>query len=160
MARQILVQLRRQDPLAEFIPYIEEITRPGMRVVFLVPYPVESSTWLQDHWVTTESPRQALLAGRKLMGKYAWELQRRLAEQRIAPARQALENRGVEVVVDVYTGSLASMVESYNSNEEPQLMMQGQRQLPIVSFLREAIAFSGLFKRPSLPSVLLLRPSQ
>lgn len=35
MAKQILVPLKEHDRIEEIIPYIEEVARPGMRVVFL-----------------------------------------------------------------------------------------------------------------------------
>ncbi len=37
MARQILVPVKR----SEVIPYIERIAAPGMKVVFLLRYPVD-----------------------------------------------------------------------------------------------------------------------
>jgi hypothetical protein len=104
-----------------------------MRVVFLVRYPVDPWVWFQDHWVTTESSRNAMLAGRKVIEKYSWEGQRALAEEMVAPWRYVLQKIGVTVAVDVYTGSLSSVVETYCSEDETSLVMRGQNNLPIIA---------------------------
>jgi hypothetical protein len=41
MAEQILVPLKRNDRVEVIIPYLEKVTQPGMRVVFLAHYPVD-----------------------------------------------------------------------------------------------------------------------
>src|SRR5215475_8304661 len=43
MAAQILVALERDDRVEEIIPYIEQITQPGIEVVFLTPYHIDRS---------------------------------------------------------------------------------------------------------------------
>jgi len=158
MAGQILIPLNSRHRIKNLIPYLEEVAKPGMRVVFLIPYPVDPWSWLQDHWVTTESSRQAMLAGRKITKTYSRERQKALAEERIAPWHHALHKLDVEVTVDVYTGSLASIVESYNRGGDVSLIMRPQNGLSIMRSLCQTIAFLGLIKRVSFPPVLLLRP--
>src|SRR5919106_4920285 len=102
MASQILVALSPRHRMEEVIPYIQEIATAGMRVVFLIRFPADPWTWLQDHWVTTESSREATLVGRKIMERYSWDLQRALAEERVAPWHPVLQNIGVEVSVDLF----------------------------------------------------------
>lgn len=161
MAREILVPLNRHDRIEEIIPYLKELAKPGMRVVFLIPYPVELWLWLWDHWVTTESPREATLAGRKIMDRYSWEKQRGLAEQKVFLARETLHKRGVEVAVDVYTGSLRGVVGDYTANGDVHLiMMRADRGRPMMRLLRRISVPFGLFKRPSFSPVLLLHPDQ
>jgi transcriptional regulator with GAF, ATPase, and Fis domain len=41
-AEDILVPLHRHGRIEEVIPYIEKIARAGMRVVFRVPYPLDT----------------------------------------------------------------------------------------------------------------------
>jgi len=41
MNKKILVPLGRHDRSEEIIPYIENVARPGMKVVFLVRYLVD-----------------------------------------------------------------------------------------------------------------------
>lgn len=159
MAAQILVSLKRNDRIEGILPYIEEITKPGMKVVFLMPYPLNSWAYLQDHWVTTESPREAMLAGRKIIDTYSWDVQRGLAEQKVFPVREALSRKGVEVAVDVYTGGLKKAATDYMANGDVRLIMIGAGSgLRIMRFLRGAISLLGLSRRPSFSPVLLLHP--
>lgn len=159
MAKQILVPLKRHDRIGEIIPYLEKIAKPEIRVVFLIPYPVETWLWLQDHWVTAESPRKAMLAGRTITARYSWEAQRGLAEEMVFPARQALEKRGMEIAVEVYTGSLRRVVENFTAHGGVHLivMQVGNGHL-IVRLLHSMMRLLGLFKRSDVPPVILLNP--
>ena len=71
MAGQILVPFNSHLELEDIVSVIEEAPKPGMRVVFLIRYPVAPWAWFRDHWVTTESSRDAVLAGRKVIEKYS-----------------------------------------------------------------------------------------
>jgi len=141
MAGQILVPFNSDLRVNDIISVIEEAAKPGMRVVFLVRYPVDPWVWFRDHWVTTESSRDAVLAGRKVIEKYSWEGQRALAEEMVAPWRYVLQKMGVKATVDVYTGSLSSVVENYSRGDEISLVMRAQNNLPIMGFLHRPIAF-------------------
>ena len=113
MADQILVPFNSHLRIKDIISVIEAAPKPGMSVVFLIRYPVDPWAWLRDHWITTESTRDAMLAGRKIMERHSWDGQRALAEEMVAPWRYALEKIGVKVTVDVYTGRLSSVVENH-----------------------------------------------
>ncbi len=159
MSGQILVPLKRHDRIEGIIPYLEEVAKPGMKVVFLIPYPVESWLYLKDHWVTTESAREAMLAGRKLMEKYSWEVQKGLAEQKVSLAREALNRMGVKVGVDVYTGSLRRVVADYAANRDVHLIVvRAGSDHPLIRLLRRTILAPWSFKRPGSPAVLFLHP--
>ena len=139
MAGQILVPFNSHLRVEDIISVIEEAAKPGMRVVFLVRYPVDPWEWFRDHWVTTASARDAVLAGRKVMEKYSWEGQRALAEEMVAPWRYVLQKMGVKATVAVYTGSLSSMVETYSRGDGISVVMRAQNNLPIMGFLRRPI---------------------
>ena len=141
MAGQILIPFNSHLRIKETVSVIEEAAKPGMRVVFLVRYPIGPWAWFRDHWVTTESARDAMLAGRKVMERYSWEGQRALAEEMVAPWRYALQKIGVKVTVDVYTGSLSSVVENYSRGDEISLVMRARNDFPIMGFLHRPIAF-------------------
>ena len=96
MAGQILVPFNSHLRVKDIISAIEEAAKPGMRVVFLVRYPVDPWEWFRDHWVTTASARDAVLAGRKVMERYSWDGQMALAEEMVAPWRSALQKMGVK----------------------------------------------------------------
>ena len=124
MAGQILVPFNSHLRVEDIISAIEEAAKPGMGVVFLVRYPVDPWEWFRDHWITTASARDAMVAGRKVMERYSWEGQRALAEEMVAPWRYALQKIGVRTVVDLYTGSLSSVVETYRREEGISLVMR------------------------------------
>ena len=139
MSGQILVPFNSHVRVKDIISVIEEAAKPGMRVVFLVRYPVDPWEWFRDHWVTTASARDAVLAGRKVMERYSWDGQMALAEEMVAPWRSVLQKMGVTATVAVYTGSLSSVVETYSREDEISLVMRAQNNLPIMGFLRRPI---------------------
>jgi hypothetical protein len=141
MAGQILVPFNRHIRVNDIISIIDAAGKPEMSVVFLVPYPVDPSAWFQNHWVATESARNAMLTGKKLMKRYSWEGQRALAENMVAPWRYALEKIGVNVTMDVYTGSLSRAVEEYSRRDELSLVMQAENDLSRMGVLHRAVAF-------------------
>ena len=124
MAGQILVPFNSHLRVKDIVSVIEEAAKPGMRVVFLVRYPVDPWEWFRDHWITTASARNAMLAGRKIIEKYSWDGQRALAEEMVAPWRYVLQKTGVTVAVDVYTGSWSSAVENYSRGDGISLVMR------------------------------------
>jgi len=124
MTGQILVPFNSRLRVEDIVSVIEEAAKPGMRVIFLVRYPVDPWEWFRDHWVTTESSRDAMLAGRKITERYSPEGQRALAEERVAPWRYALQKMGVKATVDVYTGNLSSVVENYSRGDGISLVMR------------------------------------
>lgn len=161
MIGEILVPLKRNDRLEQIIPHLENMVKPGMKVVFLIPYPVEPSLWLKDHWVTTESPREAMLAGKKIMERYSRESQKSLAEQRVFPADEALRRKGAEVAADVYTGSLRKAIRSYMLNGDVQLIMiRARSALRLIKFLGGMMPLFGFLRRPSFSPMLLLHPDK
>jgi hypothetical protein len=141
MESQILVPFNSHVRIRDIISVIEKAAKPGMRIVFLVRYPLDISEWLRDHWVTTESSRDAMLTGRKIMDRYSLEGQRALAEEMLAPWRHALQKMEVKATVDVYTGSLSSVVENYSRCQGISLLPRERNNLSIIGFLRRPIAF-------------------
>ena len=141
MESQILVPFNSHVRIKDIISVIEKAAKPGMRIVFLVRCPIDIWEWLQDHWVTTESSRDAMLAGKKIMDKYSLEGQRALAEKIVAPCGHALQKMEVKATVDVYTGSLSSAVENYCRRDGTSLVMRTRNDLSIMRFLRRPIAF-------------------
>jgi len=141
MESQILVPFNSHVRIRDIISVIEKAAKPGMRIVFLVRYPIDISEWLRDHWVTTESSRDAMLTGRKIMDRYSLEGQRALAEEMLAPWRHALQKMEVKATVDVYTGSLSSVVENYSRCQGISLLPRARNNLSIIGFLRRPIAF-------------------
>jgi hypothetical protein len=106
MNNKILVPLGRYDRTEEMIPYVEKIARPGMKVIFMVPYQVDGI-----RWSTEESGLKAIEDGMRLAGYYAWDTNLEKAKGRISPALDVLRAKGIEVGVDLYAGNMRTALE-------------------------------------------------
>lgn len=141
MARQILVPFNSHLRIKDTLSVIKQAAKPGMNVVLLIRYPVDPWAWFRDHWVTTESSRDAILAGKRVMDRYSQEGQKALAEEIVAPWRNALKKIDVEVTVDIYTGSLSSLFENYSRGDEIAYLMRPKNELPIMRFFYRPSGF-------------------
>ena len=113
---KIVVALAKHEDIEEVISCFDFLTRPGMTVVILVPYPLEFWPYIRGHWVTTESVRAATELGREIIARYSWESQQELAERKFVAVRGALGMKGVEVEVNFYTGSLKEALRKYSTD--------------------------------------------
>ena len=111
MAKQILVPITKNDRVEELIPYVERVAHPGMKVVFLFRYPVAGFMWRD-------------LGTKELAENYSLDGNLQRANQRVLPACEVLAQKGVEVAVSVYTGSLRRAVRNYALKGKDQLIMQ------------------------------------
>jgi hypothetical protein len=150
MAEQILVSLSSHDRMETIVSQIEQMAKPGTKVTFLMRYPVDSWAWLRDHWINSESPKDAMLAGRRVLATYSYAAQRQLAEQTVLLARNTLSKMGVEVAVDIYTGPFKTVVENYTRKGDVQLVTQAKRGLPLIELMHRAIAFKRSSSSPVL----------
>ena len=154
MAKKILVPLRLNDRAEEMIAFIDNVTRPGMEVVFLVRYPVDGFIWAKE-----EFGMKAVLEAKELVKHYSWEENLRRAKSQVSSASEALRAKGIEAAVDVYAGSLKKAVRSHTLNGDVHLIMAR-------AGIGEWIArlFNGTssvfrwFNRPSLSPVMLINP--
>ena len=87
MADKFFVVLRERDRILDVVQALERMVTPGGKVTFVISYPVDTWAWLRDHWITTESVKKAVSSGKSVLAQYSWEEQKRLAEIRIAFAR-------------------------------------------------------------------------
>jgi hypothetical protein len=157
MAGEILVVVRRSDRVEEFLPYIEEVAKPGMRVLFLLPYPTHWWNYFSDHWITTESQTKALLEGRKIIERYCCKKQKILAEQRVFAAREAFHKRGVEIAVDVYMGSLRRVIWDCTARGDVHLIVtQARKGFPLLRTLQKMIFPFEFDKRRRFSSGVLV----
>jgi hypothetical protein len=152
--KKILVPLGQYDRSEEMILYIENVARPGMKVVFLVRYPVDGFIWAKE-----EYGMRAALEAKKLVSHYSWEGNLEKAKKQVAPACDALRAKGIETAVDVYAGSLKKAVRSHMLNGDVHLIMT---RAGIGDWI--ARLFDGTnsvfkwFKRPSFSPVMLINP--
>jgi hypothetical protein len=170
MARQILVALKSEDRLSQMIPYLEKIAQPGMKVVFLIRFsPPTASKTLPPDSIELEYPEESAFFEKELEkprftrengGTEAMEEQRLAVEHKVFLALEALRKRGIELTVDIYTGSLRRAVKSYTRKGDVHLIvMRARRELMMMDFLQKAFPVFGLFKRPAFAPILVLRPT-
>lgn len=153
MNKKILVPLGQYDRTEEMIPYVEKVARSGMKVVFLVRYP------MGIQWAIKEPDTETASEVTDLLDYYSWEANLKRAKAEVAPAVKALGRKGIEAAVDVYAGSLKKAVRSHTASGDVHLIMKragiGQR---IAGFLDGSSSLFELFKRPTVSTVLLIHP--
>jgi hypothetical protein len=118
MNKKILVPLGRYDQSNAMIPYVEKITRPGMKVIFLMPYPVDGYIWGKEEWGV-----RAAMEAKKLAKYYSWEGNLERAKEKVARTCEALSVKGIEAGVEVYAGSLRRAVRSHVSTGDVHLVV-------------------------------------
>jgi hypothetical protein len=164
---KILVALRNRDRLSDVIPHIEEVAKPGMKVVFLIRFapsntfgtqPVNGfASRLDNQTSPAEDMGESTSVQGNLMGMRS--LARRLAaEHKVYLAMEGLRKRGVEITVDVYTGSLKRVLKGYTVRDEIHMIIKIEgRALAVAQFLRNALSVLSFFKQPDFAPVRLLR---
>ena len=154
MNKKILVPLGQYDRSEEMVPYIENVARPGMKVVFLVRY---RSDGIRLH--KEEYGMKAALEAKNSANYYSWEGNLENAKKRVAPACEALRAKGIETAVDVYAGSLKKALRSYMLNGEVHLIMTRAGIGDWIARLFDGTnSIFKWFKRPSSLPVLLINP--
>jgi hypothetical protein len=171
MAREILVALNSEDRLGQMIPYIEKIALPGMRVVFLIrfiPQPAAKSSrrdsteleCVEESRFFAGEPEKSRFARENIGGTQSIEEQRLSAEHRVFLALEALLKRGIEISVDVYTGSLRRAVRRYTSKGAVSLIvMRARREQMMMDFLDKVFPIFGSFKQGTAAPVLVFHPA-
>lgn len=160
MTGQILVALKHDDQIPEITSILQKVAKPGSKVTFLMPYPASLRPWLRDHWITAESPRHARLEAQQISARYSWEEQKRLAEEKIAAARDALTKMGVEVAL-VLKGRLnAAVRECVLTGDFQLLLMSAGTGRLAMELVRLSIMWLARIHRSSFSVFRLYSPQQ
>lgn len=161
MTGEILVPLRRNDRIEQIVPYLEDVARPGMRVVFLIRYPVDGFRWLLNYVAVMETGNQASFAARKVMEQQNLEEQKEAAKRRLSSACEALRKRGVEIAVEVHARPLRLVVGLYATNGDLHcIVIPAGNDHPIIDLLSGSVGFFRFLKRPGCSPVLVLQPDK
>jgi hypothetical protein len=154
MNKKILVPLGRYDRSEEMIPYIENVAKPGMKVIFLVRYPVDGFVWAKE-----EYGMRAALKAKKSVNYYSWAGNLENAKQHVAPACEALRAKGIEASLDVYTDSLKKAVRSHMlSGDVHWILTRAGIGDWIARLFDGTTSVFKWFRRPSFSPVLLINP--
>jgi hypothetical protein len=155
MNQQILVPMKRSDRAEELIPYVEKVSRPGMKVIFMVPYPMDGFCWARE-----EFGRKAIEQTKSLAGYYRWDANVQKAKDRVAPLLKSLTAKGIEVAVDLYAGSMRNAVQVYAAKGNVHLIVTRASTIErIAGILSGSNSLLDLFKRSVLSPVLLIHPT-
>jgi hypothetical protein len=155
MNQQILVPMKRSDRAEELIPYVEKVSRPGMKVIFMVPYPTDGFCWARE-----EFGRKAIEQAKTLADYYRWDTNVQKAKDRIAPLLNSLTAKGIEVAVELYAGSMRSAVEEYATKGDIHLIVTRASTIEwIAGVFSGSNSLLDLFKRSVLSPVLLIHPT-
>jgi hypothetical protein len=171
MPEQILVALKSHDRLSRMVPYIEEVAKPGMKVVLLIPNEREAAfnTSQYNSSVANSFAEQRSLhqledsigPTSNITGAQLLEQQILRAEHKAFLALERLLKKGIEITVHVYTGSLRKMVKSYTHKGNVHFVMKrAGRALMMMQFFRRAVPNFVVLKPPSFSSIRMLRPNE
>jgi hypothetical protein len=151
MNKKILVPLGQYDRSEEMISYIENVARPGIKVVFLMRYPVDGFRWQKEEYGV-----RAALETKELVSYYSWERNVEEAQKQLAPACEALRARGIEATVDVSAGSLKKAVRSHTLGGDVHAIMT---RAGIGDWIARLFDGTGsVLKLLKRPPVLLINP--
>ena len=154
MKKLILVPLKRNDRVEDLMPYVEEVARPGMKAVFMVPYPVDGFRWSHE-----EIGRKAIEEGKRLASYYDWDTNLQKARVRFSPAMEALSAKGIETAVDIYAGNMRSALQDYAVKGDVHLIVtRGTVGNWVERLLDAAASVFRSLKRPSFSPVMLIYP--
>ena len=156
MTEKILIALKKNDSAEDVLPYVQQLVRPGMKVVFLIPDQTDGFEYLLRHKGMMETGLHSAFSARENAKRYIAESRRNSARQKIVLASEELRKQGVEVAADFYSGSLACALKSYSSSGDAHLTMIPARSRALLEVL--CLLFR-ILKRPTPTSILLLRPA-
>ena len=155
MKKFILVPMKRNDRAEDFIPYIEEVARTGMRAVFMVPYPVDGFRWSQE-----ECGHKAIEEGMRLADYYNWEVNLRKARERFAPVLESLSAKGIDASVELYSGNLRRTILTYAAKDDIHLIVSRGASLGnwAARWLDAVVSLLRSFAHPGYSPVRMIKP--
>jgi hypothetical protein len=167
MGPQILVALKSEDRLSQMIPYIEKIAQPGMKVVFLIGFrPLAAATTPRDNAPGLRVLEEPRLDGEAETQQFAAEIssgtpsmekQRLSVEHKVFLALEALRKKGVEILVDVYAGSLKRVVKHYMRKGNVHFIVKRVGKVAsMIQFVRRTFPILGSFNQRTSSAILLL----
>src|SRR5262245_34040150 len=128
MSGQILVPLKKHDRIEEILLYLDVLARPEMKVVFLTPYR-EKVSWMEVQLTAMQTGPRAITAITARTANASREAHLRCVEERIRPAREALQQKGTTVTIQCYTGSLRKGITSLSHTGTDTIVLLSKREI-------------------------------
>ena len=157
MAKTILVVLNPEDDIHVLLRRLERVVKPANRIVFLVEYQHDIASWLLAHVTLLQTGLDNGLVCQERREWLSWDEAKTQVEENVAePVRRVFTRMGVEICVDLYSGSLNRILRRYLELGDVGLILVATsswlRRLKIIPF-RMRNWF--LRRRPRHPSVFL-----
>ena len=155
--RKILVPLRHRERIELFLPYLEELARPGSIIVFLLPISHNNFELITDQLLAVHTGLSAGLAGHndETFSRRISSVERNSFSHCIA-----LRQNGVKILVSVFAGSFSKIVRQYARRQDIDLIiMRGTAGNLLTRAARKLGLFMNVFRAQASPSVLLFHPS-
>jgi hypothetical protein len=158
---KILVPLKKDDRIEEIVPYIEKVAQQGASVVFLVHHPATGFKWLQAYCGIAQCGLEKTIAVKRMIESYSLKTRMQFTQRRVFQTCGALHDLGLNITVDVYTGSLRNTLRSYTNDRDAQLVVArpGIEQR-IMNVLHGAGSVRSVFSRSFSSFTLLLHPGK
>ena len=154
MKNLILVPMKRNDRPEDFVPYIAEVARSGMKAVFLVPYPVDGY-----RWSNAEGGLKAIQDGQRLASYYTWDSNLKKARELVRSVGETLSANGIEVEAELYAGDVRRAIHSFAAKDEIHLIVS-RTSLGnwIERMLDAATSLVRSLGRPGFTPVIMINP--
>jgi len=154
--QKILIPLRHRERIEVFLPYIEELARPGSTIVFLVPISHKRFELITDQLLAIHTgllPGSLAHANDEILSKRISSVEENILSQCIT-----LRQRGIKLFVSVFSGSFRKVLRDYAERQDIQLIiMQGTAGNLLARATRKLGLFMNVFKAQASPWVLLCR---
>jgi hypothetical protein len=157
MSAQIFVPLKKHDRIEEISRYLDMLARPEIQVVFLTAYR-EKVSWFEIQLNAMQTGTKAITTTTTLAANASREIHLHWVEQRIRPARDALQKKGTSVVVQCYTGSLRNALASLHDADHEVVVLLSERGKLIRNFFGQIGKIFRRFRTGDLTPILFLRP--
>jgi hypothetical protein len=154
---KILVPLRDHSSIELFLPYLQELARPGSTIVFLVPISHRRFRLITDQLLAINT---GLLV--RCPDDHEEMLARRMSslKQDILSACAALGQQGVKIIISVFDGSLHKVVRGYIQREDAHLIvLRGTAENVLTRAARKIGVIAKLCRARDLPPVVLSHAS-
>ena len=156
MHRKLLVPLRGRDSIEEFLPYLHDISQPGMTIIFLVHLGAGRFHELTARLLAIQTgvPFTLLAEGFESHNR---EAKKRSDEPQIQRAGQILRDKGVSIEVKFYTGGLRKMIRKHMQNDSIELVLSSPERNLVMRRLQNFLFALQVAK--SSAAILLLPPN-
>jgi hypothetical protein len=148
MSQQVLVPIKGHDNIEEILPYLEDIARPDMKIVFLVHFGANRFAELAGQLLEIQSGMPANFSSDT--GVPQANLTRRIER-----ASRELSDRGVQIEVKFYSGRLRPLLRQYSEVEGSNLVIMRPGRNRTWRWVQNLFAALRLTKpSPAMPVVL------